>query len=260
MNKQYTFILFLLVSVLQLNAQKVRYNTSFRNYRVSVGAGLGYSPIMLLNAAPFNYKPWEAAKPSLKLELTPSPKFSFNFGIQREHYNYGISPLIEYTSLGRGYTDYKEVNLGVKFTQIAYTFDLRNYTTYSGYLAPFGRYVMWGFSINKGRYKTDNFSFSYEDELNGLVTVNVPNDKFKTSSDVGIRFGMGKKRYNGKKLKTFFEYQLILDAKVGDFGSGLEESYLSSYGGSKRVAYETGMRISQSNSIFQFNVIYGFSF
>jgi hypothetical protein len=260
MNKQQIFIIILFLSFLHLNGQKVRYNTSFRNYRVSLGAGLGYSPIMLLNAAPFNYKPWEAAKPSLKLELTPTPKFSFNFGIQREHYNYRITPSIEYTLLGRGYTDYKDVDLGVKFTQIAYTFDMRNYTTYSGYLAPFGRYVMWGFSINKGRYQTDAFSFNYEDELNGQVTVNVPNDKFKTSSDLGIRFGMGKKRYNGKKLKTFFEYQLILDAKVGDFGSGLEQSYLSSYGGSKRVAYETGMRISQSNSIFQFNIIYGFSF
>lgn len=260
MNKHFTFILFLLVFASQVKGQKVRYNTSFRNYRISLGAGLGYSPIMLLNAAPFNYKPWEASKPSLKLELTPTPKFSFNFGIQREHYNYRISPSIEYMSLGRGYTDYKEVNLGVKFTQIAYTFDIRNYTTYSGYLAPFGRYVMCGFSINKGRYKADNFSFTYEDDLNGVVTVNVPESKFKTSSDLGVRFGLGKKRYNGKKLKTFFEYQLILDAKVGDFGSGLEQSYLSTYGGSKRVAYDTGMRISQSNSIFQFNVIYGFSF
>ena len=65
-----------------VHAQKVKFNTTFRNYRVSLGAGVGYSPIMLLNAAPFNYKPWQAAKPSLKIELTPTPKFSFNFVIQ----------------------------------------------------------------------------------------------------------------------------------------------------------------------------------
>ena len=260
MNKRYFFLLVLFIFIGQLKAQKVRFNTTFRNYRVSVGAGLGYSPIVLLSPAPFNYMPWQAAKPSLKLELTPTPKFSFNFGIQREHYNFDIHPSIEYTTLGRQYNELAELSMGVKFTQMAYTFDLRNYTTYAGYLAPFGRYVMWGFSINRGLYKLDNFEFSYQDEINGKVDVQVPKTQFKTSSDLGIRFGLGKKRYNGKRLKTFFEYQLILDAKIGDFGSGLDPITLSKYGGSKRVAYETGMRVSQSNSIFQFNLIYGFSF
>jgi hypothetical protein len=260
MNRTLLFISIVLFHISSMHAQKVRFNTTFKNYRVSVGGGLGYSPIMLLSPAPFNYKPWQAAKPSLKLELTPTPKFSINTGLQLEHYKYRISPVIGFLHLSDARSDDRTADIGVKTTMLAYTFDIRNYTTYAGYLAPFGRYVMWGFSLNRGYYKMDAFSFSYQDPLNDKVTYTLPANRFNTATDVGIRLGLGKKRYNGKRLKTFFEYQLMIDAKVGDFGSGLDEQSLSSFGGSKRVAYETGMRISQSNSIFQFNLIYGFSF
>jgi len=260
MNKKLFLICLILFSVFSGMAQKVRFNTTFKNYRVSVGGGLGYSPIMLLSPAPFNYKPWRAAKPSLKLELTPTPKFSINTGIQFEHYKYRIDPVIEFLHLSDGQRDNVTADIVVRTSMLAYTFDIRNYTTYAGYLAPFGRYVMWGFSLNRGYYKMDAFSFSYQDDLNDRVTYTVPASRFATKTDLGIRLGFGKKRYNGKRLKTFFEYQMMIDAKVGDFGSGLDEQSLSSFGGSKRVAYETGMRISQSNSIFQLNLIYGFSF
>lgn len=222
-----------------------------------MGAGLGYSPLILFAPAPFKYMPWQNIKPSLKLELSVHPKYTFNFGYQLESYKYDIHP--ELLVSQEDYYNPTTASSKVKANMGSMTFDIRKYSNFMGYLAPNGRYLMYGFSINNTRFNVDNISITVPNQANDSIRFDYPTHRFITKT-IGLRFGYGNKKYLDDKLKTFLEFQMHFDIKLGDFGSGLSPDDLPKYYGINRVSYETAMRLSQMTSLFQFNLIYGFSY
>ncbi|MCC6817765.1 MAG: hypothetical protein IT245_02595 [Bacteroidia bacterium] len=261
MNRQYfkpisIFILFTIMSIKMTEAKPLP--SPFNNYRLSIGAGLGYSPLILLAPAPFKYLPWQNIKPSLKAEFTIDPKYSINIGFQNERYKFNINPLIEYYTTNDQNRDSKEINSKASANMQYLTIDIRKYSFFSGYIAPYGRYVMYGLSFNNTLFKNEAIAFSINDDQNGQLNFEYPAHQYWIKT-TGFRMGLGKKKYLGTELKSFIEYQMHLDIKIGDFGSGLGEGYLPKYGGINRVTYETAMRLSQMTSLFQFNFTYGFS-
>ncbi|MDI1234221.1 MAG: hypothetical protein PSX81_08065, partial [bacterium] len=220
MNKEKFIIVLLFMCSLNLMGQKIRYRYTFKNYRVAIGGGLGYSPIMLFNPAPYNLAPWKAAKPSIKLELITGPRVAFNFGCQLEQYKFNISPEVELYDVHNFGRFFAKINTKARARNLAFTFDFRRYSTYHGYIAPVGRYMTYGLSLNTMTTLVDSYTFKFNDQINGTTTYFKPETKVVLKPIYGIRFGYGKKRYLGQKLKTFLEYQLLFDLKMGYFGKG----------------------------------------
>lgn len=250
--------LLLLSCVIALQSYSKPLPGTFRNYRLSLGAGLGYSPLILLAPKPFNYMPWEKCKPMLKFELTTGTKHSINFGYQNERYDFDIYPTFTHITTNSDYQIIDNVKSNVNAKMHSLTFDYRIYSTLIGGIAPYGRYIFYGFSVNTTIFNVPDIRFSVPDPDNSSLEYYTPAHQFKTNT-TGFRIGLGKKKYIGKQLKSFLEYQFLCDMKIGDFKTGLDFNNLPRYGGINTVTYQTAMRISQMTSVFQFTIHYGFS-
>lgn len=232
--------------------------TTFRQYKLSVGAGLGFSPMSIFSPTPYSYSPFTKNKPALKLEFSIHPKYTLNIGYQLEHYKFQTKGKTQFFTIG-GEREKELRDIGIRALNTATTIDFRKYTTGVGYIAPYGRFVMYGLSLNRYQLRNDEFSFSEKVAGNESLVYTFPKQK-QIIKVTGIRFGLGKKRYMQKSLKTFLEYQVIMDLKLGDFGVGLKDEDQSIYNEIMRNAYEKALRLSQVSSILQFNIRYGFSF
>jgi hypothetical protein len=239
-------LFFLILFTLEANSQN-NYQT-FKNYKLAMGGGLGLSPLILFSQTPLNNLT-NKLKPSLKLELIANKKVSYNLGLQFEQYKF---PLYSYEF-------YKPFLTDGQTRHLALTCDLRRYTTYTGTLAPLGRYLMYGISLNSIKSKIYSHTTITNDNNNNQITNYFPTTKYSYSPILGIRFGIGNKRFISKKLNQFLEYQLMFDLKIGKFGKGLLFEDMPSSGNLSQNAFETGMRISQRNSIIQLNLNYGFA-
>lgn len=231
--------------------------STFNHYRLSLGAGLGYSPLILMAPKPFNYKPWQTCKPMLKFELVLGPKHSINFGYQNERYKFDINPSFLHMGSNSSY-EYVNIQNTARANMYSLTFDYRIYSTLIGSIAPLGRYIFYGFSINRTLFENEAIKYSVTDDFNGSLDYYYPEHTYRTNT-AGFRLGMGKKKYLGKELKSFLEYQFLCDIKIGDFKTGLDQSRLPKYGNIYENTYITAMRLSQMTSLFQFTIHYGFS-
>lgn len=220
--------------------------------------GLGYSPLLLFTPDEFQLSTWDKLKKNIQLEVVSGPKLTFNFNFQNESYNYKINPEILYATPDNPYND--EGNLRIQSKAIINTLslDFRKYSYKAGYLAPYGRFMLYGFSICNGKFTTDSFSFTARDFQNDKITYSFAKDQFSTI-DFGLRMGMGKKKYISKRQSDYLEYQMLFEFKFGSFKEGLTYDGFYRSAGIRHLNYDVGMRLSQITSLFQFNLIYGFS-
>lgn len=215
----------------------------FMNYRFSFSAGLGYSPIALTANQKY-YTPFlNTFKPNIKTEYAISHKVCVSIGLQREKFNYQYDPKLTIWDMSRNY--YKPENLlfGASAEIYSLHFDLRKYSTITGSIAPFGRYMLYGFSMSRFNLYNEKNQLTITDKTNGDLDFLYPAQSFKATTS-GFRFGFGKKQYVGKTPKNFLEYQFLFDINLVKPQS---------------LSYKTAMRKSQNTSILQFTVNYGFS-
>jgi hypothetical protein len=222
--------------------------STFNNYRLTLTAGLGYNPILLFNNKFNKYKPY---KPNLGLELILSPKYCLNLGFQNEQYKFNINSSMTFSTSDNQY-NYANFDGGVTSNMNTYIFDLRKYSFLSGSIAPYGRYISYGLAISNVVLKIEEIKFRTDDNQNGKLEYVFPAYQRKYMSSA-FRFGIGRKQFLGKKLKSFLEYQLICSVKFSDH-INLDSS------GFNVQAYYTQRRLSELSSAFQINILYGFAF
>jgi hypothetical protein len=240
--------IFLILSLFLITELQARRRPStFNNYRLTLSAGLGYNPILLFNSKFNNYKPY---KPNLGLELILNPKYCLNFGFQNEQYKFNINSSMTFSTPDNNY-NYANFTGGVTSNMNTYIFDLRKYSFLSGSIAPYGRYMFYGLAISNIFLKIEEIKFLANDKQTGKLEYVLPAHQIKYMSSA-FRFGIGRKQFLGKTLKSFLEYQLICSFKFSD---GI--SFNSS--GFDVQAYSAQRRLSALSSAIQINILYGFA-
>lgn len=218
--------------------------TPFKDYRYSLSGGLGFSPATFTANKKYYYPPLKTIKPNIKLEYSISPSFGFSLGLQHEQYQYNFSPKIGYRMIDNSYQRPENYSVASSADMYSIHFDIRKYTIMTGSFAPFGRYMIYGFSITRSNIYEEASQFTLKDNINGDLLFTMPAQSYHATT-TGLRFGFGKKKYLGKHLKNFLEYQCLFDINLVPPQS---------------LSYKTAMKLSQNSSILQFTCNYGFSF
>jgi hypothetical protein len=197
-------------------------------------------------------------KPSLKLEIAMNQKYAWNFGIQYETYKYEI-PYEYRIKVPGSNVNFINFNTDTRMNLLTYAIELRSYNTRKGYMAPYGRYLMYGLSVFKASHSINGASTTIQNPLNDEIEIKINEQSFNAKPEIGLRFGMGKKRYLDKKSKQFLEFQFFFDLQLYGYGSVEGNRYDAPFESPKNIAHSTGMALNQSNSIFLLKFAYGFS-
>lgn len=230
---------------------------SFRNYKLSLGGGLQYKPLSRLEKSEFRNSIKESTKATLFAETQFSQNFSITafYSFQSMRYTVACAPEIPGIIQEDYSFDFNPTYISPaksKFQTLE--IQARIYSWRNGYMAPWGRFISYGFIIGNSQTKLEKTSFTANAEGGGTVTVTLPNNKFSVGPIYGLSWGYGKKHYMNKLKNTFIEtsftYKLLFPTLYG-----LRRSETDIYDN----ATVTSLKKYQNSSIFNFAFIYGFS-
>ncbi|MBL7812306.1 MAG: hypothetical protein JNL57_08805 [Bacteroidetes bacterium] len=226
---------------------------TFRNYRLCVSAGAQVMPLFFIGKEPFKNNLLESVKPTLQIELPVSAGFSLALRTTRQFQRYTVTgkPEIE----GFRFEDEKGFSSKVNGSFSATEIQGRLYNTERGYMAPWGRYIYYGFFWGSRRAVFQTTQFNMKDIYGNTVVTTLEPDSKKSPRYYGLSLGYGKKRYINHKKRAFIEtglsYMLLFN--TFEFNSYLGSSL---YGNMETIS----TRKFQSTSYFNFSFLYGVSF
>lgn len=231
-----------------IQAQKM----SFGNYKYSIGIHASFTPFGLLNNGPAK----NVLIYGIEADKILGPEYSLFYkagftDYRAEYRNEEIGSSGEYGSFL--YSNWMvTLNADVSARVLTQTFGYNKYSTAFGYMAPFGNYISKGISFTTMQYSFSNA----EIKLNGAPDNGryILNNTKVSNRYLGFYFGLGRRLYPGKKLKTFIDVSLISEIPLlfpltrpdaGSYMNGIQRDY------NKQMAL---------NAILRVKFAYGFSF
>lgn len=241
-----------MLSLLTLVSLNLRGQT-FRNYKLSLGTGVQFDPVFFLSNKTYSNGLLESIKPALSAEMQflPAVSFGLSYSLQFQNFDMKVNPEFPNFRYAEGTGFHSKVNTTVS----AIDFHTRIYSLSSGYMAPWGRYLDYGFSMAKYKYEIENTMFTVIDANGSPVDVYYDGKNFSSGAYYGIRLGYGKKTYFDKGKNTFLDlsinYRIMFDVVGNNYND---------FGGNVGALLRTAaIKKFQNTSIFNISAIYGFS-
>ncbi len=226
---------------------------TFRNYKLSVGGGAQMSPIFFFSKKIYRNGLVESIIPTVSAEMQFLPSFSLGASFSKQFQRMNLDLISPFPGL-KFYPD-ETYKIKVNTQVSTLDFHVRKYAVNNGYMAPWGRYLDYGFCVSSYVSKLDKTIFTMEDARGYPVEISFNNDKIVSGNYYGLRLGYGKKVYSDKIKNNFVDisltYRIMFDVVAGNL---LE--YNENIGDQIRT---TVIRKFQNTSILNISFIYGFS-
>jgi len=248
-NKFFISLLLCLGIINGLKAINLNKGPTFKGYRFLLSAGVNTSLSSMLVAKNHRLNASEFILPNLGAEIVLNARKSIKLDLTKHEFNYTAKGTTELTSIIN--PEIYRTNIEAKVQSIGLNY--RKYSHNILSIAPQGRFVSYGLSLNSASFRHSGYSF--RDNYFNATRTYLPTT-LKVKNFIGLRMENGRKFFLGKGLKHAIEFSFSTELFLLKYPSSIGFRSEGEYNNLNEGLVSKGMKYIYINSMIQFKASY----